>query len=571
MAAEQHLDAAVAGRIGLVKSFSITASVLMLAGTLLLAFGYKALGEQMLVEQGSRANVTLTQAIYNAIADQLQPVATHAMNRSSGAATAPATLNLERLDAIVRRLMQGTSVHKIEIFDTRGVAIYSTEPHEIGADESHAPSIRRALDGETVSVLIYRDIYNASEAKAFGHNLLNSHVPVRGADGRVALVFELYDDLPPLTERIDSTSWRAFFCIATTMLLLYLALLAVVGRGAGVIRRQQKALRKAQSALIGARDSAEQASRTKSAFLANMSHEIRTPMHGVLGLTRLLLSTPLNDEQTKYARSIQRSGEALLRIINDILDLSKIEAGKLQLDERDFDLRHVIDDTLQLMSPTASQKGLQLSAQIPAELRTQVRGDPMRLQQVLCNLVGNALKFTAHGSVRVTVCADGEPGADELRRFRFEVIDTGIGLERASLKSIFEPFAQADSSTSRRYGGSGLGLAIVDKLVKAMAGSVEVESTVGVGSAFRFTCQFRRRSRTTVVAGPIETPEALDDGTLDLQTPATTHGRRQHALLVEDNLVNQVVAQAVLSSQGFAVTIAHNGREAVDRWKKDRF
>lgn len=303
-----------------------------------------------------------------------------------------------------------------------------------------------------------------------------------------------------------------------------------------------------QQELRLAKDAAEAASVAKSQFLANMSHEIRTPMNGVLGMTELLLATPLTDKQRHMAHTVQQSAASLLTIINDILDYSKIEAGKLQLEHTNLDLSKLLDDAIMLFSEVAHQKGLSLSAEITPSVPTALRGDPTRLRQILLNLIGNAIKFTANGSINVR--ADCLKREAEQILLRMTVRDTGIGIPHESQPRVFDAFAQADGSTTRKFGGTGLGLAIVKQLVHLMGGTVDLESIPGRGSTFGFTV-------------PIEVPPDNERASRMVQPrhdPSTLHGK---ILLAEDNVVNREIAVAMLELLGCTVDIAEDGQEAL--------
>jgi signal transduction histidine kinase len=467
--------------IRLTRRFAIVSGAVILLAAVALSYVQRDVQIRNLIYMAEQNNVALTRALANSLWPRIVPILQPAEPWTTAALRADP--RIAALNAEVADKLRGLSVAKVKLYDLRGLTVYSSEAKQIGDEKIANAGYLAARGGAVISDLVYRDKFSAFEGEIEARNLLSCYMPLyaEGVGDRIVGVFEVYTDVTPLVGDIEHTALLVTTIVVATFGLVYVVLLLTVRR-AEAMTRQKHATNIRLAANVARAESANQ---TKSEFLANMSHELRTPLNAIIGFSEVIkheLLGPIGvDRYRDYATDIEQSGRHLLTIINDILDMSRMEAGKLALRDDEIDVSTLIGDSLKSIEDRAREAAVKLIADVPSDL-PRLRADQGRVKQLLANLLSNAVKFTPRAGLVMASAAMDETGA-----LTIVVSDTGIGMTEEEIAVAQVPFHQVDNTLSRRFDGTGLGLPLAKALAEKHGGRLSIRSVPSSGTAVSVT------------------------------------------------------------------------------------
>lgn len=559
------------------RTFSIVSLAAILIAALILSWMYSVLALDDIKQQGENNNIVLTQTFANAIWPQVKFIVEASNQASSGPDLQKNQLQFNILHDSILKLITDTPVLKIKIFNLNNMTIYSTEEDQVGSMmAADYPGNLSLQTGKAITELEFRALFKSIIGTLSNRYILSTYLPIQNPATRSTLaVFQVYTDVTSLHSKI--TESRNNFAIAVIIILglVYTVLFLLVRHADHVIRKQanerEQYLREIESInrdldknareLALAHDKAVEASTSKSQFLANMSHELRTPLNAIIGYSEMLtedLDESQHPQEVDDLKRIQGAGKHLLSVINEILDISKIEAGSITLHIEEFDVRNEVESIVATVQPLAKQGNNQFNVHYDNRLGT-INTDITRFRQILLNLLSNACKFSNNGHINLTVTREGH---DDVEHIVCVISDTGIGIPEDKLEKIFEPFQQADSSTTREHGGTGLGLTISKRFCEMMGGSIRVESTLNVGTSF-----YVKLPTQTAAQPDLDRPRPrLPDSTNHLHnSTAGTERRRKTSqiLVIDDDSSARDLIKRYLEKQGFSILLAENASQGL--------
>ncbi|MEJ2143084.1 MAG: ATP-binding protein [Gammaproteobacteria bacterium] len=560
-------------QLNLVKNFSMVSLLAVIVAAILLGWLYRSLAVDELRKQGEISNITLATTMANAIWPQVREVIDIVAEKKQITET-DKTYSINVLDQSVKELIEQTNVIKVNIFDTFGKVVYSTSHEQIGQNNKHADFKDKVVaKGVVLSGMNHEpDIQDAT--------VLYSYLPVKSfEDNDVEGVLEIYSNVADTYQRIQQSQYNFILGLIIILALVYFSLFTVVRNAEVVIRKRSEErdgylheiesinsdLDEYSRELAVARDQALDASKAKSAFLANMSHELRTPLNAIIGYSEMMaeeMDLEGRESDAGDLTKIKQAGKHLLSVINDILDLSKIEAGHMELHLAELDVKAAIDNIIETITPLAEKGNNKISVNIADDISSMFT-DLTRMRQVLLNLLGNACKYTNEGVVELEV----KRKADDPDLLVFTVSDSGVGIDAEHLEYIFEAFKQVDSSSTKEVGGTGLGLTISKRFCEMLGGSIHARSRIDEGSEFTVILPERSSHSTGKEGKPSERIISAEDVRLSNSKDDERRNRVSKVLVIDDDVAVSDLIDRTLSAEGFEINVINNASEAIDEAK----